>query len=184
MGTVSRDGKQSMIFLGILRRLRIRAKGPIHRVSAWSSAQRLVLGQVDDESNEITAIPESLDLLTLEDAIVAIDAMGCQYKIANKIIAKKADYRFGLKGNQGRLRDDVELFFDEQRKRNFADTTVTYHETVEKEHGRIEIRRSSACGTIEWLRRRQLQRGRAASSRTSPPHNNYGLPLQNPMVDP
>ena len=93
---------------------------------------------------------------------------------------KKADYLFGLKGNQGRLRDHVELFFDAQRERNFADTTVTYHETVEKEHGRIEIRRSSACGTIEWLRRRQLQRGRAASSRTSPPHNNYGLPLQSP----
>ena len=82
------------------------AKGPIHMVSAWSSAQRLVLGQrqVDDKSNEIIAIPELLDLLTLEGAIVTIDAMGCQYKIANLIVAKKADYLFGLKGNQGRPR--------------------------------------------------------------------------------
>jgi hypothetical protein len=115
-GVVAIDGKT-------LRRSfdKAGAKGPIHMVSAWSSAQRLVLGQpqVDDKSNEITAIPEWLDLLTLEDAIVTIDAMGCQYKIANKIIAKKADYLFGLKGNQGSLRDDVELFFNEQARGRF-----------------------------------------------------------------
>ena len=130
------------------------AKGPIHMVSAWSSDQRLVLGQrqVDEKSNEITAIPALLDLLALEGAIVTIDAMGCQHKIAAKIRAKKADYLFGLKGNQGRLRNDVELFLKEQRARDFADTTVTYHETVEKEHGRIETRRVWACGDIEWLR--------------------------------
>lgn len=132
------------------------AKGPIHMVSAWSSGQRLVLGQrqVDKKSNEITAIPALLDLLALEGAIVTIDAMGCQHKIAAKIRAKKADYLFGLKGNQGRLRDDVELFLKEQRVRDFADTTVTYHETVEKEHGRIETRRVWACGDVAWLRRR------------------------------
>lgn len=150
-GVVAIDGKT-------LRRSfdKAGAKGPIHMVSAWSSAQRLVLGQrqVDDKSNEIIAIPELLDLLTLEGTIVTIDAMGCQYKIANKIIAKKADYLFGLKGNQGSLRDDVELFFNEQRARDFADTTVTCHETVEKEHGRLEVRRYWACGDIEWLRQR------------------------------
>jgi predicted transposase YbfD/YdcC len=123
-------------------------------VSAWSSGQRLVLGQrqVDKKSNEITAIPALLDLLSLEGAIVTIDAMGCQHKIAAKVRAKKADYLFGLKGNQGRLRDDVELFLKEQRARDFADTTVTYHETVEKEHGRLETRRVWACGDVEWLR--------------------------------
>jgi predicted transposase YbfD/YdcC len=128
--------------------------GPVHMVSAWSSGQRLVLGQrqVDKKSNEITAIPALLDLLSLEGAIVTIDAMGCQHKIAAKVRAKKADYLFGLKGNQGRLRDDVELFLKEQRARDFADTTVTYHETVEKEHGRLETRRVWACGDVEWLR--------------------------------
>lgn len=150
-GVVAIDGKT-------LRRSfdKAGAKGAIHMVSAWSSAQRLVLGQrqVDDKSNEISAIPELLDLLTLEGAIVTIDAMGCQYKIANKIIAKKADYLFGLKGNQGSLRDDVELFITEQRERDFADTTVAYHETTENEHGRIETRRYWACGDIEWLRQR------------------------------
>lgn len=148
-GVVAIDGKT-------LRRSfdKAGAKGPIHMVSAWSSAQRLVLGQrqVDDKSNEIIAIPELLDLLTLAGAIVTIDAMGCQYKIGNLIVAKKADYLFGLKGNQGRLRDDVELFFNEQRARDFADTTVAYHETVEKQHGRIETRRYWVCGAIEWLR--------------------------------
>ncbi len=132
------------------------SQGPIHMVSAWSSGQRLVLGQrqVDEKSNEITAIPALLDLLALEGAIVTIDAMGCQHKIAAKIRAKKADYLFGLKGNQGRLRDDVELFLKEQRERDFADTTVTDHETLEKGHGRIETRRVWACGDIEWLRQR------------------------------
>ncbi len=99
-GVVAIDGKTPRRSLD-----KAGAKGPIHMVSAWSSARRLVLGQrqVDDKSNEITAIPELLDLPTLDGAIVTIDALGCQYKIANKIIAKKAYDLFGLKGNQGRL---------------------------------------------------------------------------------
>ena len=78
----------------------------IHMVSAWSSSQRLVLGQtkVDDKSNEITAIPKLLDLLTIKGAIVTIDAMGCQRDIAEKILSKEAHYVLALKGNQGSLR--------------------------------------------------------------------------------
>lgn len=131
-------------------------KGPIHMVSAWSAGQRLVLGQrkVADKSNEIVAIPELLDLLSLEGAIVTIDAMGCQRDIAAKILAKKADYLLGLKGNQGSLRKDVELFFVEQKARDFADTTVSLHQTTDKEHGRLEVRRYTVCADIEWLRRR------------------------------
>jgi predicted transposase YbfD/YdcC len=112
-------------------------KGAIHMVSAWCSEQNLVLGQVkvDKKSNEITAIPALLDLLQIHGAIVTIDAMGCQRTIAQQIIDKKADYIFSLKGNQGTLRDDVELFFEEQIKVNFADTTVTCHETVEPKSG-------------------------------------------------
>ncbi len=86
-------------------------------VSAFAARQRLVLGQVKvtEKSNEIIAIPKLLDLLTIEGAIVTIDAMGCQREIAQKIIDKKADYILALKGNQGSLRDDVELFVAEQR---------------------------------------------------------------------
>jgi predicted transposase YbfD/YdcC len=140
-------------------------KGAIHMVSAWCSKQNLVLGQVkvDEKSNEITAIPELLDLLQIHGAIVTIDAtladrgqtsaaMGCQRNIAQRIIDEKADYIFSLKGNQGTLRDDVELFFKEQSERNYADTTVSCHQTVEKSHGRIEIREVTVCTDVEWLR--------------------------------
>ena len=98
-------------------------KGAIHMVSAFAAGQRLVLGQtkVAEKSNEIVAIPRLLDLLAIEGAIVTIDAMGCQRAIARKIVEKKADYIFGLKGNQGTLRDDVELLVSEQRARNFVE---------------------------------------------------------------
>src|SRR6267154_6836014 len=87
------------------------AKEPIHMVSAFAARQRLVLGQVKvaEKSNEIVAIPKLLDMLAIDGAIVTIDAMGCQRDIAQKIVDKKADYVLALKGNQGTLRDDVEL---------------------------------------------------------------------------
>src|SRR5271157_4426722 len=93
------------------------AEEPIHVVSAFAARQRMVLGQVKvgDKSNEIVAIPALLDLLAIEGAVVTIDAMGCQRDIAQKIIDKKADYILALKGNQGTLRDDVEMFAREQK---------------------------------------------------------------------
>ena len=132
------------------------AKAPIHMVSAWSTRQNMVLGQAEvaDKSNEIVAIPKLLDILTIEGATVTIDAIGCQRKIAAKIIDKGADYILALKGNQGSLRDDVELFFTEQAGRGFADTAVNRHETVEKSHGRIETRIVTATDEIAWLKPR------------------------------
>jgi predicted transposase YbfD/YdcC len=132
------------------------AKAPIHMISAWSARQRLVLGQskVADKSNEITAIPDLLDLLTLKGAIVTIDAMGCQKEIARKIKDKDADYVLALKGNQGSLSEDVELFFAEQKERKFADTTSSRHQTLEKSHGRIETRTYTAVDDIDWLKQR------------------------------
>ena len=129
------------------------AKAPIHMISAWSSRQRLVLGQakVADKSNEITAIPDLLDLLTLKGATVTIDAMGCQKEIASKIIDKEADYVLALKGNQGTLREDVELFFAEQKARDFEDVAVSRHRTVDGDHGRIETRTYTAIDDIGWL---------------------------------
>ena len=129
------------------------AKAPIHMISAWSSRQRLVLGQVKvaEKSNEITAIPELLKLLTLKGAIVTIDAMGCQKEIAATIIEKEADYVLALKGNQGTLSANVGLFFTEQKACNFKDTVISRHRTLEKSHGRIERRTYTAIGDIAWL---------------------------------
>ena len=132
------------------------AKAPIHMISAFSSSQRLVLGQrkVADKSNEITAIPELLDLLTVKGAVVTIDAMGCQKEIARKIVEKEADYVLALKGNQGTLSDDVELFFAEQKANRFKDTRFSRHETLEKSHGRIESRCFTSISDIGWLKAR------------------------------
>ena len=132
------------------------AKAPIHMVSAWSAKQNLVLGQVKvaDKSNEITAIPKLLDMLTIKGAVVTIDAMGCQREIAAKIIEGQADYVLALKGNQGTLRDDVEEFFTEQKANNYADCKPSRHATLEKSHGRIETRTVTVVGAIDWLAER------------------------------
>jgi predicted transposase YbfD/YdcC len=131
------------------------ADAPIHIVSAFAARQRLVLGQVKvaEKANEIVAIPKLLDMLVVEGAIITIDAMGCQREIANKLIAKKADYVLALKGNQGTLRDDVELFANEQKSTNFKDTTVTNDTAVEGDHGRIETRCTTVMHDIDWLQK-------------------------------
>jgi len=103
-------------------------KSAIHMVSAWASANGIVLGQIktDDKSNEITAIPELLGALEIEGCIVTIDAMGCQRKIAETIIGKKADYVFSLKGNQGNLHEHIEVYFQQQIKERFSGTAYDY----------------------------------------------------------
>lgn len=132
------------------------AKAAIHMVSAFAARQRLVLGQVKvaEKSNEILAIPKLLDLLAIEGAIITIDAMGCQRDIAQKVIDKKADYVLALKGNQGSLRDDVELFATEQNARGFADTTISQHRTVDGDHGRIETRTTTVIHDVAWIQKR------------------------------
>ena len=131
-------------------------KAPIHMVSAFAARQRLVLGQVKvvEKSNEIVAIPRLLDMMAIEGAIVTIDAMGCQRDIAQKIIDKRADYVLALKGNQGSLREDVEIFVTEQKANGFADTTISRDETVDGDHGRIETRTTTVIHDVAWLRQR------------------------------
>jgi predicted transposase YbfD/YdcC len=131
-------------------------KAAIHMVSAFAARQRLVLGQVKvaDKSNEIVAIPALLDMLAIEGAVVTIDAMGCQRDIAQKVLDKKADYILALKGNQGTLREDVELFADEQKANGFKDTKITQHETVDADHGRIETRTYTVIHDVAWLQKR------------------------------
>lgn len=107
-----------------------------HVVSAFVSENRITLGEIktDEKSNEITAVPELLELLDIEGAIITADAMSCQTKIASKIVEKKADYVLGLKGNQSSLRDDVELYFA-----SFMDE-CNHSKTLEKGALRIEAR--------------------------------------------
>jgi predicted transposase YbfD/YdcC len=132
------------------------SKEPIHMVSAFAARQRLVLGQVAvaEKSNEIVAIPALLDMMTIEGAVVTIDAMGCQRAIAKKIKDKQADYIIALKGNQGSLHEDVKLFVEEQKAVDFKDTTISRHETVDGEHGRIETRKYTVLHDMGWLRER------------------------------
>lgn len=132
------------------------AKAAIHMVSAFAARQRLVLGQVKvaDKANEIVAIPKLLEMLSIEGAIVSIDAIGCQRAIAEKIIDKKADYVLALKGNQASLHEDIELFVREQKACAFKDTAVSRHETVDGDHGRIETRTITVIHDVDWLQQR------------------------------
>jgi predicted transposase YbfD/YdcC len=118
----------------------------IHMVSAWANKQRLVLGQVktDDKSNEIKAVPQLLDLLDVQGCVITADAMSCQRDIVRKITEKKADYVIGLKGNQGRMHEDVTLYFEHFQ-------TMPKTVTKEKGHGRIETREYFLETDIDWL---------------------------------
>src|SRR5258706_6285843 len=90
-------------------------------------------------------------MLAIDGAVVTIDAMGCQRDIAQKVLDKKADYILALKGNQGTLREDVELFAAEQKANGFKDTKITRHETVDGDHGRIETRTYTVIHDVAWL---------------------------------
>lgn len=149
-GVVAIDGKTS-------RRSHDRGKGvpAVHMVSAFSTATGLALGQEKTaaDSNEITAVPALLDKLMLKGCIVTLDAMGCQREIATKIKERGGDYLLALKGNQGELHEAVGDHFDAALKEAFREFPHTFHETVEKGHGRIETRRCWVIGDVAWLPR-------------------------------
>jgi predicted transposase YbfD/YdcC len=126
--------------------------GALHLVQAWAHEAGLVLAQraVDTRSNEITAIPELLDMLALEGAIVTIDAMGTQKEIAARIVSRKADYVLALKGNQGTLQQDVALFFGDPV---LAAECSCHEDAPQAGHGRIEERTIRAADAA-WLTER------------------------------
>jgi predicted transposase YbfD/YdcC len=119
-----------------------RGKSAIHLVSAWASANHLLLGQqaVADKSNEITAIPELLKLLDLQGALVTLDAMGCQRKVAAQVIAAGGDYVLAVKDNQPTLHADVRRVFLDGLEDDFAGLEHRYWHTAEQGHGRTEER--------------------------------------------
>lgn len=138
-------------------------KAAIHMVSAWACANGIVLGQVktDEKSNEITAIPQLLKMLEIEGCIVTIDAMGCQKRICETIVEKDADYVFSLKGNQGHLHDDVKSYFQDQKQNDFKGVSFDYHESIDADHGKIEIRRYWTVSQIDWLQGKENWRNLA-----------------------
>lgn len=138
----------------------------LHLVSAWASENGLTLGQlkVEGKSNEITALPALLKLLEVKGCVVTMDAMGCQKELASQIVQQGGDYVLCLKGNQGSLHEETRYFFEEAKKMTFQDVPHRYHQTVEKDHGRIEVRRCWMVEevAIQWLGREDQWPGLAS----------------------
>jgi predicted transposase YbfD/YdcC len=128
-------------------------KAAIYMVSAWATQNQLVLGQtkVADKSNEITAIPELLQLLEITGCIVTIDAIGTQTEIAEMIIDGGGDYLLAVKENQGHLFEDVQYLFEVDVAQGFAYAEHSYAKTVNKGHGRMETRECWATEKEEYL---------------------------------
>lgn len=133
-------------------------KKPVHLVNAWVDKNDLILGQIrtSEKSNEITAIPELLELLFIKDSIVTIDAMGTQKKIAEKIIKKKGDYVLALKGNHETFHKEVEEYLKDAINNDFKDVQVSRKTTLDKGHGRIEKREYIQTNDIEWFSEKKL----------------------------
>jgi len=127
---------------------RAAATSPLHLVNAWAGEERLVLGQmkVDADSNEITAVPALLKLLSLEGAMVTLDAMHCQSETARAIREAGADYLMTVKTNQPALHEDVRLLMDDP-----AAPADDVDETTDGDHGRIETRRAEVIHDVAWL---------------------------------
>jgi len=128
--------------------------GPLHIVSAWATENHLALGQVavDGKSNEITAIPQLLDLLDLHGALVTIDAMGCQKAIAQKIIDGGGDYVLTVKDNQEHLLADIRRALMAACDQDFAGVKHDTYETQERGHGRVECRCYTVLHSTEGIR--------------------------------
>ena len=142
-----KDGLYIAIDGKTMRRSGSRNKKPRHIVSAWGSEEKLSFGEVvvDEKSNEITAIPELLEVVDYIGKIITIDAMGCQKAITDKIIDGKGDYVLAVKGNQSKLENDIKIHFAENK---FKPQVVT----TDKNHGRIEKREYSLIDDAEYIR--------------------------------
>ena len=131
----------------------VRGKNALNIVSAWATANQLVLGQVKvgEHSNEITAIPELLKMLELGGCLVTIDAIGTQREIAQQIVEQGGDYLLSVKENQGHLYEDLEYLFQLERELDARLGPCSYAKQVNKNHGRMEIRECWATSDEEYL---------------------------------
>jgi predicted transposase YbfD/YdcC len=127
--------------------------GPLHLVSAWASRNRLVLGQVkvDQKSNEMTAVPELLQLLDLKGCIVTVDALNTQKEIAQEVREQGADYVMALKENHPTLCHEVRGIFEAVREDDNAEGLISTTESVETNHGRTETRRCWSVEAPNWI---------------------------------
>ncbi len=134
------------------------ASSPLHIVSAWASEHNITLAQVKvrKKSNEITAIPVLLNMITIRGAVVTIDAMGCQKAIAEQIIAGEGDYLLALKGNHSDIYDEVENYFLQALAIDFEGVGHDCFTSLEKDHGRIEKRTVYVTADLDWLPSREL----------------------------
>lgn len=121
---------------------------PLHMLNAWSVGNRLVLGQlaVEEKSNEITAMPQLMDILDLKGCVVTADALNCQKTVAAKAVEKKADYVLALKGNQKTMHAEISKFMDD-----FIEKNTPGFESVEKSRGRLEQRKYWQTTDINWF---------------------------------
>lgn len=150
---VALDGKA-------LRRALDRGESPRVIVSAWAASNSLVLGQIEvpGKTNEITALPRLLRALELSGCIVTLDAMGCQKEIAREIKEADAEYVLALKGNQGQCHQEIKSYLDDAVARHGEKAParknrvpLACHQTVEKDHGRLETRRYWQSGDLGWF---------------------------------
>jgi len=130
-------------------------KAALHMVSAWACQNGVVLGQqkAADKSNEITAIPQLLEVLELKGCIITIDAMGCQRNIASKIRECGADYVLALKGNQGELQEMVSDFFTAAINKDFENIDYSEDKDDDYGHGQIESRACYAVALPDYLKK-------------------------------
>lgn len=131
----------------------------LHIVSVYATDLGISYGQVatDKKSNEITVIPQLLDMILVKGCMISIDAMGTQKAIADKIIRKKADYCLAVKENQKSLLEDIRPYFEQSK--DFGNT----YETLEKAHGQIELRQYEVITDTEWLRQAHSEWGHIQS---------------------
>jgi len=169
-------------------------KAAVHMVSAWCDSNEMVLGQIatDEKSNEITAIPRLLKLIDIADAVVTIDAMGCQKDIAKTIIQENGDYILQLKGNQGGLHDQTVELFDQCLRDDCLGVDYTTAKTINKGHGRIEQRTIWATEDVSWFAEHKrwaglkslvrIRRQRTIQGETSDEYHYYitSLPASDP----
>lgn len=135
-----------------LRGSRTEDSNLVNMVSAWCGENGIILGQVavTNKSNEITAIPQLLNLLDLKNKVITLDAMGCQRDICALAIKEKCDYICSLKGNQETINKDVKEFFEAHQSMGHQDGNFYFEETIEKGHGRTEIRKYTFTTTLDW----------------------------------